>query len=337
MRYFRKLSTLLIMIGITVSVPAQNITKVATTAAPFLTIGVGARAQSMGGAFVAQADDASALFWNVGGIAQLEKTEFVINHSAWIADIDYNFVGMVAPIAGIGAVGISVMQIDYGNFEQTTELRPEGTGVEFSASSIAMNLSYARALTDRFMFGFNIKYIEENLFNSTASGIAMDVGFLFITPIEDIRLGMSISNFGNKLKMSGDDLLVKVDIDQTINGNNDQINARIETREYDLPLLFRFGIAYDIINSNNNRLTVAVDALHPNDNAESVNLGGEFVYDNLLALRAGYSSLFRPDSEEGFTIGGGIYWEKMGLRLDYAYESFGRLSNIQKYTLHFMF
>ena len=40
--------------------------KVATTVAPFLKIGVGARATSMGGGFVALANDGSAAYWNPG-------------------------------------------------------------------------------------------------------------------------------------------------------------------------------------------------------------------------------------------------------------------------------
>lgn len=316
---------------------SANVTKVATTAAPFLTIGAGARAQGMGGAFVAVANDASALFWNVGGIAQLQKTEIIFNHSAWLADIDYNFAGIVVPVDGLGAFGVSIVNVDYGTFEQTTENSPDGTGVEFSASSIALNLSFARMLTDRFMIGFNGKYIEENIFNSKATGMAIDVGVLFLMPFEGLRLGMSISNFGAKMQMAGDDLLVKVDIDQTLNGNNDQINARIETNRYDLPLLFRFGAAYDMNLNAENRLTLVADALHPNDNAESMNVGAEYQYNNMIALRSGYRALFLPDSEEGFTVGGGIYFENLGLRLDYAYEDFGKLNNIQKYTLHFMF
>jgi long-subunit fatty acid transport protein len=319
------------------SAVAADVTKVATTAAPFLTIGAGARAQGMGGAFVAVANDASALFWNVSGIAQLQQNEFVFNHSQWIADIDYNYAGIAAPLAGFGTVGVSITTVDYGTFEQTTEMSPEGTGVEFNARSMSLNLSWARMLTENFAIGFTGKYIQESIFNSRASGMAMDIGVLFVTPFNGLRLGMSISNFGAKMGMEGDDLLVKVDIDQTIDGNNNQVNARIETGKYDLPLLFRFGVAMDVFQTEENRLTLVADALHPNDNAESVNLGAEYQYGDMLALRAGYRSLFLPDSEEGFTLGGGLKFDSIGLRLDYAYEDFGKFNNIQKYSLHFMF
>jgi hypothetical protein len=315
----------------------QNVTKIATTAAPFLTIGVGARAQAMGNAYTAIANDASAMFWNVGGIAQLNQNEVIFNHSTWLADIAYNYGGVIIPVSDLGNFGIGVMDIDYGEFEQTTESSPQGTGVKFSAKSLAINISYARKLTDKFGIGFSGKYVEENIFNSRAIGMAVDVGFQYETPFPGLTLGMSISNFGTKMQMSGDDLLVKVDIDQTINGNNDQVNSRIETGRYDLPLLFRFGLAYKLLNTEENKLIIVSDALHPNDNYESVNIGAEYQFKNLIAFRAGYSSLFLQDSEEGLTLGGGLLLDSYGIRFDYAYESFGKLKSINKYTLFVIF
>jgi long-subunit fatty acid transport protein len=311
----------------------QNISKVATTAAPFLTVGVGARAQALGNAFTAVANDASAMFWNVGGMAQLDQNEIMVNHSIWIADIAYNYGGVVIPVSGLGNFGIGVMNVDYGEFEQTTENSPQGTGVKFTARSLAVNISYARRLTNKFMIGFTGKYIEESIFNSRARGMAVDVGFLYETPFTGLTLGMSVSNFGTKMQMSGDDLLVKVDIDQTISGNNDQINSRIETGNYDLPLSFRFGLAYNVLTTEDNRIILVADALHPNDNYESVNLGMEYQLLKLIAFRVGYSSLFLEDSEEGLTLGGGLLLENYGVRFDYAYESFGNLKSVQKYTL----
>ena len=46
-----------------------NVSKTGTSAANFLRIGIGARALAMGGAFVAVADDPTAAYWNVAGLA----------------------------------------------------------------------------------------------------------------------------------------------------------------------------------------------------------------------------------------------------------------------------
>ncbi|MFH1010017.1 MAG: UPF0164 family protein, partial [bacterium] len=86
--------------------PALPQSKVGTTAAPFLGIAVGARALGMGGAFVSVADDATALYWNPAGIARLSSYEVILVHTDWISDLSYDFVGVVFPLRGAGALGI---------------------------------------------------------------------------------------------------------------------------------------------------------------------------------------------------------------------------------------
>lgn len=337
-RYFGIIA--LLIIGLVVSpMQAEEVSKVGTTAAPFLTISVGARATSMGGAFVSVANDASALFWNVGGIAQLDRPEMLFSHSEWLQEINFDYLAVVAPVSGLGTIGISMTALTMDEFEQTTELNPEGTGVKFSAGSYAAAVSFARSLTPKFHIGFTAKYIRENIWNSSASGVALDVGTLFTTPFKGLRLGMSISNFGTKMRMQGDDLLLQVDPDPTISGNNETINAYYQTEEFDLPLIFRVGLSMEVINTADNQLTLAVDALHPNDNSESVNVGGEYRFKNLVSLRAGYRALFQQHSEEGLTLGGGLYknFGGMGLHIDYAYEDFGILDYIQKFSLRLTF
>jgi hypothetical protein len=318
---------------------ADEATKVGTTAAPFLTIGVGARATGMGGAYVSVANDASAMFWNVSGIAKLNRPELIFNHSEWLEEINFDYIGIAAPLGAVGTIGVAFTSLSMSEFEQTTELDPEGTGVRFTAGSFAVSLSYGRKLTDKFMIGFTGKYVREHIWNSNASGVALDVGTLFTTPFKGIRLGMSITNFGPKMQMSGSDLLTQIDPEPTISGNNDNINAVYQTGKFDLPLLFRVGLSMDVLNTRENRLTVAVDALHPNDNAESVNIGGEYMFRDLISLRAGYRSLFLAESEEGFTVGAGLSSKisALGFYLDYAYQDFGLLDNIQKFTVRLSF
>ncbi|RMH76205.1 MAG: hypothetical protein D6681_21750 [Calditrichaeota bacterium] len=327
------------MLGLSLPGWGGEVTKVGTTAAPFLTIGVGARPLAMGGAFVSVANDASALFWNVSGIAQLERPEMIFNHSEWLEEINFDYLGLTVPLGTFGTVGLSITAMTMGEFEQTTELQPEGTGVMFSAGSFAAAVSYGRRLTDKFMIGFTGKFIREYIWNSSATGVALDVGTLFITPFNDLRLGMSISNFGTKMRISGDDLLLQVDPDPTISGNNNAIPARFLTDKFDLPLLFRVGASMEVMHSETSRLTLSVDALHPNDNAESVNVGGEYAFQETFYLRGGYRSLFLPDSEEGFTVGAGL-GTRLGtlrFRFDYAYEDFGLLGSIQKITARLRF
>ncbi|MFQ6618178.1 MAG: PorV/PorQ family protein, partial [Fidelibacterota bacterium] len=252
--YFTAIFIFLLLLTVRSYPQFGQISKVGTTGAQFLKIGVGSRAVGMGGAFVALANDASAVYWNSAGLSQLRMREVIAVHVDGFMDSYYNFMGFAIPLGGYGTVGISVISVGMGEMEVRTVLEPEGTGEKFDAGSFALGLSFSRSLTDRFSIGFHGKYISERIWHMTASSLALDIGTLYITQFHDFRIGMSISNFGSKMQLKGIDTMVFHDIDETKEGNNDRINAHLDTGSFDLPLLFRVGIAFDILSGGINRL-----------------------------------------------------------------------------------
>ena len=314
--------------------------KVGTTAAPFLGIHVGPRAAAMGGTFTAMADDATSLYYNPGAASRYGRSQAVFAHTEWLVGSNFNWVGFLFNMDGANAIGVSLTQLDYGDEEVTTVTQPEGTGELWSASDLAMGVTYSRVLTDRFSIGGTVKYVQQKLWNETASAFAFDVGLLFITPFNGMRLGMSISNFGSDMRMNGKDLLYRVDLDPDATGNNETIVARLKTDAWPLPLFFRVGLAMDVIQLSNSRLTLAADAFRPNDNQETVNVGGEFAFQDMFFLRAGYQSLFKDAREEGLTFGAGLrlsYGDMFTAHLDYAYAQYGLFQDIQMISLGFSF
>ncbi len=316
-----------------------GVSKVGTTAAQFLKIGVGARAVGMGGAFVAVADDATAIYWNPAGISRLEKNEAVIIHTNWIADISFDFAGVVIPAGSWGNIGVAVTSLSMPEMKVRTIGEPEGTGERFSAGDLAIGLTYARDLTDRFSIGFNFKYINQRIWHMGASAFAVDAGTLFDTDFYGMKIGMSILNFGGEIGYSGRDLLVYYDLNPDFFGDNERIIAALHTDKWPLPLMFRVGVVADLLKGRDNRLTLSIDAKHPNDNTESVDLGMEYVFREWISIRGGYSSLFLKDSEEGFTLGCGLKhgFGNSQLKLDFAYADFGRLHNAKRLSLSFVF
>ncbi|KPL14171.1 MAG: hypothetical protein AMS26_11690 [Bacteroides sp. SM23_62] len=311
----------------------ENVSKVGTTAAPFLSIEVGARAIGMGGAFVAISDDITSLYWNPAGLARLPHGEAIFTHTDWISDVNFDFAGIALPLGSLGALGLSFSALSMNEMKVRTLFYPEGTGEKFGASDFAIGMSYARNLTDRFSIGLSGKYIRQELWHMSASSFALDIGTLFITQFNGMKIGMSITNFGNKMKLEGSDTQVPVDVDPNKYGNNNKIVANMRTDAWSLPLMFRFGIAMDVIKTYHQRLTLAVDAMHPNDNSEFVNLGIEYGLNNNIFLRAGYKNLFMIASEEGLTAGVGLAYKLIGnvrLKFDYAYADFGILESIQR-------
>jgi hypothetical protein len=320
----------------------SQVTKTGTTAAKFLSIGIGARANAMGGAFTSVANDASSLYWNPAGAATLNDFEAMFTYTSLYKelDINLNYLAIVVPAGEIGNFGASVTKLDYGEMEVTTENYPEGTGERFSASSYAFGLSYARYITADFAAGITVKYVFEEIFNSSATGFAFDVGTVFNTPFFGIKFSSIISNYGSKLQMSGEDLLIRYDADPNNQGNNETVDAYYKTERFELPLRLQIGISKDIQFLKEQRFTIAIDAAHPNDNAEYLNVGGELSFlSNLVSLRGGYKGLFLEDNQEGLTLGAGLHYALgvFAFGFDYSYQDFKLLDYVHSFGVSLKF
>lgn len=307
-------------------------TKVATTSAQFLKIGAGARAIGMGGAYSAMSHDIYSVYWNPAGLSTSTKTsEVTFNHANWMADINYDFAAASFNLGAAGTIAASFTSLGTPEQEVTTFANPEGDGRMWDAGAIAVGLTYSKMLTDRFSIGVNAKYISESIWNSSATGFAVDVGTLYRTPFNDLTISAVIFNFGSDLTLDGRDIQFNTDPNDNIDTGPNNIPAKYETDAYPLPLMFRFGLAMDVVKSRYLRLSCAVDAVHPNDNSEYLNLGAEFAYDEMFMLRAGFRQLFMKNSLGGLTIGGGIRYkinDSLGIIVNYAYADYGRLLDV---------
>jgi opacity protein-like surface antigen len=319
----------------------RDITKVGTTAGQFLKIGPGARALAMGGTYVGISDDIYGVYYNPAGVAiNRGNGQAAFNHTNWLADINYDFAAASINIESFGSLFLSITSLRVPEEKVRTFEYPEGNGEYWDAGSVSFGFGYARSLTDRFSIGFQAKYIKESVWNSSASGFALDVGTYYITPFNDLVIGASISNFGTKMKLDGRDIQINYDPDGNTSTGPNNIPANYEMDSYDLPLTFRIGFSMDVIRSRYIRVKAALDATHPNDNVEYLNAGVEVAYDELFFLRGGYKSIFLTNSEQSFTIGAGLNYEiSQGLfiKVNYAYGDYGRLKNIQYFDLGIIF
>ncbi|GAB4363070.1 MAG: type IX secretion system outer membrane channel protein PorV [Calditrichia bacterium] len=316
-------------------------TKSGTTAAQFLKIQVGARAIGMGSAYVAAARDMSAIYWNPAGLSFVGPNGGVnFVHTEWLADMQFDFAAVAIRAGEIGTFGLSFTSLSMPDMKVRTEFEPEGTGELFSAMDMALGLSYARRLTDRFSMGLTGKYVRQQIWHMTAAAVAFDIGILFRTDFEWLVLGMSISNFGPKLQYTGKDVFVNYDFSPDQWGDNENIFANLQTDKWDLPLMFRFGLAMEILKTEMNQLTGTVEARHPNDNTENLSFGMEYGFRKRFFLRGGYQALFEDKSEKGLTLGTGFVYflsPTLPFYLDYAYADWGRLNTVHRFSaeIHF--
>ena len=218
--FMTRLIGALLVVMMLAAIPAAGQTKVGTTAGQFLGISVGPRAMAMGGAYVASNEDVTSIYWNPGAFQQAGKSQLAFSNTDWLVGTKFRWVGLMLNIGSENAIGVSLTQLDYGEEEVTTVALPEGTGERWSAQDLSIGLSYCRRLTDRFSVGATVKYVDQRIWNESATAFAFDIGLLFVTGFQDMRLGVSMSNFGGEMKMDGRDLLQRVDIDPQNSGSN---------------------------------------------------------------------------------------------------------------------
>lgn len=307
-----------------------------SSAGQFLKIGVGARAEGMGSAFVAVSNDASAIYWNPAVISRLENNSALFSHTYWLAETSHNFAGIIVKLMNGHSLALNYTSLTMDDMQVTNEFYQEGTGEYFSVSDMALGISYAFNLTNDFSVGFTAKYILQNIWHMNASAFALDVGIFYLTPVEGLSLGMSITNVGSKIKYEGEDNFIYYSFDPFKHGNNDKIFSEIKMDSWDLPLTFRVGLAYRILKSEINNIVISADAVHPNDYNEYVNVGIEYSFRKTIFLRSGYKSLFKIDSEEGLTAGVGLLYyitDFIPMKVDYSYSDFGRLKEVHKISV----
>ena len=314
----------------------EDVSNAGTSAAPFLEIGVGARAQAMGNAGAALAHDAASIFWNPSA-AMVENSSVLVSfdHTEWLANTRLAYVAAVLVFPRIGALGLSILSFDIVDQAPVrTVLQPEGTGEFYSASDLALAVTYSGRLTSRFRVGVSAKLIQESLWHEKASAYAFDLGMTYDTNLPGLSLAAGLANFGSSMKLAGRDLRRPFDDDPT-NFSNDKLNVNLQTDSFSLPLLFRFGAAYRL-GTSMHRMTLATDLLHPSDNTEAVNMGLEYTFMETISFRAGMASVFEADRTGGYTFGMGLqrrFLGQLGVTIDYAYATWGILNATHRFTV----
>ena len=302
-----------ILLGLVIMISPCDVraqAKVGTTGAQFLELGVSARAMGMAEAFTAVVNDISSVYYNPSALTLLLDKEVMATYISLPADINYGFFGFGMPLESVGGVvgfgwyGLSTGYMTERTYPQGTL---NGTGRDFLAADMAISVGYGRYLTDRFSIGFNVKYIGEFFHDYSASGWAADVGTLYDTGFRGFKIAMVITNFGPDMTMIND--------------------------AYPLPINFKFGGSINLLQEVDHVVTFAAEGSHPSDNLEKYNVGLEYTFMDRFVLRGG--GRFNYDVD-GFTAGAGArvpFGEESEIRVDYAYQDFGVLTEVHRFTM----
>ncbi|HET6273157.1 MAG TPA: PorV/PorQ family protein [Bacteroidota bacterium] len=309
--------------------------KTGTSVGQFLLIEPSARIAGMGNAGATIYNEIQAAYYNPAAIGHFQGSGVQFTHSPWIADITYDFAGVAVGLGEVGNLYASVTSLNSGEIDVRTVEQPLGTGERYTVSDIAVGLGYGRQISDRFSVGVQVTYLTETIWHSSMSAFSLNVGTLYRISEDGLHIGASISNFGTRAKFDGRDLRIQYDQNPNVYGDNGSLPGELFTESYTLPILFRVGIGIPLKVGEDNRIQLVVDAFHPSDNTESMSLGAEWMFQNAVAVRAGYQNLFQQDSETGLTLGAGLQHQMDDYRLnfDYGWADHGRLEQTHRLTL----
>jgi hypothetical protein len=301
----------------------------------FLNISVGARAAGMGDSFITNGDDISVAFWNPAGIGQLNGFNTMVEMNRWISDVSQYSFAASTDIGDYGVVGVTFTMMDYGEIHGTTiDLVSAGSGAfeyietgDVSVSNFALGLVYARAISNQFSIGGQVRYVYSglgsNLIQSTGSpenldnnlsALAFDLGTRFNTEFKDLTFSMSLRNFSREVRYPK------------------------MTQGYYLPLLFTLGFSIDaaaliIPGSEMHSLVVSVNGLHPMDYSEKMNAGFEYGFQKQFFLRGGYKFNY---SIESYSMGIGMRYpisNEEYLQFDYSYSAIEYFTGVHRISV----
>lgn len=329
---------LVMLIGCRVS--AAEFSKVGTSMAQFLKLPAGARGAALGGAYAAATEDVYSMAWNPAGLGHVRQFTFGGSYLNYFADINFSYIGVAMPVDRVSTFGLHAHFVGTDPIEITTIEQPNGTGTFYDYRGLVLGGSYARWLTDRLTIGVNVKLVREVIYREEAGTFAFDIGSQFDTGLHGIRLAMCVANFGGKMRLDGPDLNTETDTDSELQGDR-TTESQLKTIEWPLPMIFRMGVMMDMLGGTNdiipnesNRITLVADANDPIDHILRYNVGAEYAWQEMFALRAGYHFNYDKDTL-GLTLGAGVKLETGGtnISIDYAFQDFGILDAIHHYTL----
>ena len=309
---------------------AGEFLKVGAAGGQFLKIGVGPRASAMGGAYGAVANDLTSIFWNPAGLADIEGVGAYFGYTSWFLGFSHNFAAACLPLGEDFTAAVHFTNFTSDEIPITTMSTPRGDGTYYTVGDVAFGLSFSGYLTEQFSFGITGKYVSNGFASMNADGIAFDIGTMYETGIQGIKLGFSIHNLSTKLQYQGQDLRSTKKLWTAMDASPRDVEYL--SSDYNLPLIFRAGVASDIIKNDDHNLIGAVDFITYSDVPEQFSLGAEYTWKDLVSLRGGY--ILGSDSF-GLSGGAGLKYIGGGFKgmIDYSITPVEYLGWVNRFSV----
>ncbi|MBN2280221.1 MAG: PorV/PorQ family protein [Candidatus Marinimicrobia bacterium] len=336
---YRNLAVLSLITFLTIQLSGE-IEKKAQTGFRFLENPVSAEAIGRGGLGLVSFRNANTTFWNPAGLGWLEnRLDFNANYTKGIADINHSSFALAMKLGNFGMLGLDLINMDYGEFIGTRRADNEEGFIKtgnFSPSALALGVSFAQRVSDRFSYGVKVKYAYQDLGSAwvARAGTSLDDSTLVIDK-EKYNMGEPAIDIG----ATYDFLNHGIRFGATMTNISREIKYERESAKFPLPFAvsFSLGLApltFTDISSEMHDLFIGFESVHPRDFKEKLKFGAEYTYLKMFLVRTGYMLNY---DERGLTFGLGVKKKMQGmdLRMDYAYQDFGIFNGVHTVSLGF--
>jgi len=266
-----------------------------------------AKTTGWGSAGSATVTGMEALYGNVGGLALTKGFDVGLSYTKYLslADVDIFSFGLSSKVGESGAFGLSIMSMNFGVLDRTTNALPDEGAGTFNPSLMNINLAYSRSFSSSIHGGIALKIISESVADASAQGVAIDVGIQYITGKNDnFKLGVALKNLGTPMRFSGDGLSVK----SFLPGRTYESSFTTEWRgeQFELPAQLNIGLGYDFLIGADSRFTLAGTFISNSFTRDQYVLGGEFSLRNIVQIRAGYTYEEEMYSDDNLALHNGF-------------------------------
>tara|TARA_B100001287_G_scaffold77962_1_gene64841 strand:- start:1542 stop:2597 length:1056 start_codon:yes stop_codon:yes gene_type:complete len=330
----KKIKLLLIALLIFNLANAGNEDRAGSAGSSELLINPWAQSAGWASAGISSVNGLESIFLNVAGLAYSKKTEIQFSRTNWLGNISgigLNSAGLAQKVGESGVLGISFMNMNYGDIQITTTELPEGGIGTFNPSSTNFNIAYAKKFSSSISGGLNLKVVSQSISNVRAQGVAIDAGIRYITgETDNIKFAISLKNVGPPMSFSGDGL----SIDMLNPSTSISIGMKQRVSTFELPSQLNIGASYDFNFNESNKLTLASTFSANSFSRDQIRGGfkytlssekaifsifGGYVYENsLLNLEEVATALSGPSGGFSFLFPFGSNNSKIGV--DYCYR-----------------
>ncbi|MFO7526224.1 MAG: PorV/PorQ family protein [Ignavibacteriaceae bacterium] len=319
----KKILLVVLILFLAVSSYAGDDSRKGTTGAEQLLIPIGARGIATGGAFIASITGLESIYYNPAGLDITQRTEAMFSYMNYIADINVSFIAVGTSLGDFGSIGLSFKTFDFGDIPVTTNEFPDGTGKNYSPTFLTAGLTYSKVLTDRIAVGTNFKFITETIENTSATGMALDIGVQYKFT-SNFMMGASLKNVGTNMTYQGQDLRQRTGVPGS-NIGSPNATFEVVTESFQIPSYFELSFAYAYNINEQNALMLGSAFTANNSLEDKFHFGLEYGFMKSFFLRGGYNFLTENNEESifGFTAGAGVNYDfgtGMGLSFDYAFR-----------------